>query len=104
VRKRCNRPVAFLLIHHENRAGQISGAWEGAVDTMLHVTGMGNGHTRLHIQKARWASDHHGKAVKLAWADNDSYQVEAQNDVTDDELADRIRTWSARTPAATGAV
>jgi AAA domain-containing protein len=98
VRKHCGRRVAFLLIHHENRAGQISGAWEGAVDTLLHISGLGNGHTRLHIQKARWASDHHGKTLKLAWADNDSYQVEEQTEVTDDEIAERIITAVRENP------
>ena len=61
IRDRCGRPVAFLLIHHENKTGAVSGAWEGAGDTLMHVQAQGNGCTRLHIQKARWASDYHGK-------------------------------------------
>ena len=31
------RPVDFVLIHHENKGGKVSGAWEGAGDTLLHV-------------------------------------------------------------------
>ncbi len=43
VRQLAGRSVTFMLIHHENRAGRVSGAWEGAVDTLLHVSGEGTG-------------------------------------------------------------
>ncbi len=38
--------VAFVLVHHENKGGKVSGAWEGAGDTLLHVTAQGHGRTR----------------------------------------------------------
>ncbi len=31
------RPFAITAIHHENRAGQTSGAWERVPDTLIHV-------------------------------------------------------------------
>src|SRR5262249_10287656 len=37
VQRRVERPLAILLIHHENRLGRISGAWEGSPDTLIHL-------------------------------------------------------------------
>jgi hypothetical protein len=51
--------LALWLIHHENRAGQVSGAWERVPDTLVHVTPHGNGHTRIYWQKVRWSSELH---------------------------------------------
>jgi hypothetical protein len=90
VRARASRPVAFVLVHHENRAGKVSGAWEGAVDTLLHVTGMGNGRTRLHFQKARWASDWHGKTLELRWEPGASFGVDDTPKMTDDDIAEQL--------------
>jgi len=59
VRILADRRVTFVVLHHENRGAQPSGAWEGAVDTLFHVQAQGNGQTRLHIQKARWSPAHH---------------------------------------------
>jgi len=41
LRGRLERPVAFVLIHHENKAGDVSGAWEGEPDTLVHVRSEG---------------------------------------------------------------
>jgi hypothetical protein len=60
-------PVAFWLIHHENRAGQVSGAWERVPDTLVHITTGGNGRTRIFWQKVRWSSELHGTSMHLAW-------------------------------------
>ena len=61
-------PIAVWLIHHENRAGQVSGAWERVPDTLMHVTSRGNGHMRIFWQKARWSSELHGTTMHLAWS------------------------------------
>lgn len=90
VRRRSGRPIAFVLIHHENKTGAVSGAWEGAGDTLLHVQGQGHGHTRLHVQKARWASDYHAKTLKLAWTPGEGFQVSDEPDRSDDAIADEI--------------
>src|SRR5205807_4328900 len=29
VQRRAQQPVTVVLVHHQNRAGQVSGAWEG---------------------------------------------------------------------------
>jgi hypothetical protein len=89
VRAIAGRPITFTLIHHENKGGQVSGAWEGAGDTLLHVQGQGHGRTRLVVQKARWASGWHGKALQLAWADGESFT--AADDTPDDNvIADKL--------------
>jgi AAA domain len=78
LRRLCGRTLAVILIHHENKAGAVSGAWEGSGDTLLHVKTAGNGQTIVRIQKARWSSAHSGKTLKLAWADDgEGYEVEA---------------------------
>ena len=71
VRQLAGRNVTFLLIHHENKGGKVSGAWEGAGDTLLHVQGMGSGRTRLHVQKARWSSTWHARTLELRWTDGE---------------------------------
>jgi Bifunctional DNA primase/polymerase, N-terminal/AAA domain len=90
VRRRSGRAVTFLTVHHPNRAGTPSGAWEGAVDTLLHVTGMGHGRTRLHVQKARWSSTWHATTLELNWTEGDSYEVNVKPELSDDDIADRI--------------
>lgn len=99
----CSRRPTLLLIHHENRAGQISGTWEREPDTLIHVQGQGHGRTRLHWAKARWSSDLHGTNTQLLWADGDSFTVETKPEVTEDtmteELLDAVRdhpgeSWS----------
>jgi len=90
VRQLAGRAVTFVVIHHQNRAGTVSGAWEGAVDTLLHVQAQGHGHTRVHVEKARWSSTHHKTTLHLLWTDGDGYTVGDKPGVTDDTLADRI--------------
>jgi hypothetical protein len=41
VRERSRRRVTFVLVHHENRAGQVSGAWEGRGRHALSRPGSG---------------------------------------------------------------
>jgi AAA domain len=76
VRSRAERPVTFLLVHHENKGGRVSGAWEGVGDTLLHVQSSGHGRARLFVQKARWASEWHAKTLHLLWAEGDSFVVD----------------------------
>ena len=90
VRERSGRRVTFILVHHENRAGQVSGAWEGAVDTLFHVQAQGNGQTRLHVQKARWSQEHHKQTLQLAWADGESFDIRDADERDDNTVADEI--------------
>jgi hypothetical protein len=100
VRELAGRHVTFVLVHHENKGGQVSGAWEGAGDTLLHVQGQGNGRTRLFVQKARWSSSHHGTALNLVWADGDGFEVEDKPVIDDDTVAGMILTAVRDDPGA----
>jgi hypothetical protein len=83
VRAKAERPLTSILVHHENKNGTASGAWEGVGDTLLHIKGdRGNGHTDIHIEKARWSPEHHGTTLKLAWAPGESYALEDSRDYT----------------------
>jgi hypothetical protein len=55
VQKLAERLVSLMLLHHENAAGRISGAWTGRPDLLVHVTAQGNGKTRVlwHPSSAR---------------------------------------------------
>lgn len=90
VRELSGCRVTFVLIHHENRGGQVSGAWEGAVDTLFHVQAQGNGQTRLFVQKARWAPEHHKRKLQLAWGDGESFEVIEKDERDDNEIADEL--------------
>jgi hypothetical protein len=84
VRGQVDRPLAVMIAHHENAAGKVSGAWVGAGDTLLHVKARGNGHTAVHIQKARWAPTYHNTKLRLAWAPGAGFAVEdAQPNATE---------------------
>jgi len=80
VRIRSERPLTVVLVHHENKAGAVSGAWEGAGDTLLHVQGAGNGHTLVLVQKARWDGGRHGTTLQLAWTEGEGFELEGDRD------------------------
>jgi hypothetical protein len=86
VRARAHRPVAFLLVHHESKAGRVSGAWEGATDTLLHVASEGQARTRLYVQKARWASSYHALTLQLGWTDGDGFEIIDRPEVSDETI------------------
>ncbi len=77
VRRQCDRLLTVTLNHHENKGGAVSGAWEGAVDTLLHVQNSQNGRTVVAVQKARWSSELHGKTLHLAWTAGEGFELEA---------------------------
>jgi hypothetical protein len=90
VRLLSDRRVVFVFVHHENARGEVSGAWEGCGDTLLHVSGEGNGRTRLYIQKARWSSTHHGLTLHLAWTEGEGFAVAEKLELDDDAIAENI--------------
>lgn len=93
IRSASGRRVSFLLAHHENRGGQVSGAWEGAVDTLFHVQAQGNGQTRLYVQKARWSPEHHKTKLQLAWAEGEAFELLEDDERDDNVLADEILAY-----------
>lgn len=81
VRTRSGRRLTAILIHHENKGGTVSGAWEGSGDTLLHVEARGNGCTHLTVVKARWSSTHHKAVFDLAWAADDGFAMKDERDL-----------------------
>jgi AAA domain len=75
VRRLSGRAIAIVLVHHENKGGKVSGAWEGVGDTLLHVMAQGHGKLRLYVQKARWSSEQHATMLHLVWADGDGFRL-----------------------------
>jgi hypothetical protein len=98
VRELAGRTVAFLLIHHENKGGTVSGAWEGVGDTLLHVQAQGHGQTRIFIQKSRWASVYHKTTLELAWTDGEGFDLIAHPEITEDTIADGLLAAVRETP------
>lgn len=80
LRAACGRRLTVVIVHHESKSGAVSGAWEGAVDTLMHVEARGPGHTHLRFQKARWSSSWHGQTLALAWTDGEGFAVEGERD------------------------
>jgi hypothetical protein len=93
VRTLAGRRVTFVLIHHENRAGAPSGAWEGAVDSLFHVQAQGNGQTRLYVQKSRWSTEHHKQKLQLAWTNGEGFEVREAEERDDNAVAEEILAY-----------
>jgi hypothetical protein len=111
IRGELDRPLAFDLIHHENKSSDVSGAWEGVTDTLAHVQARGNGHTAIVWRKVRWAPELHGRTWKLNWQDGERYEVDDTPETTDEEIADKILelvgvqpagSWNDYDPLITG--
>jgi AAA domain len=75
VRELSGRPIAIVIVHHENKAAKVSGAWEGVGDTLLHIQQQGHGRLRLYVQKSRWASEQHATTLQLVWAGGDGFAL-----------------------------
>jgi hypothetical protein len=93
VRVLSARPVAFVFVHHENKGGKVSGAWEGVGDALWHVQQHGHGRLRLHFQKARWSSTYHQTALQLVWADGDGFALDEQEPMTAERIWDAIAEY-----------
>ena len=92
VQDRAEQAVAFQILHHENRAGQVSGAWEAVPDLLVHIQGQGHGRLRVFWQKARWSSLLHQTALTLTWADAEGFAVEEKPELDDDTIAEKLLT------------
>ena len=100
VRELVGRPVAFVLIAHTNKGGQVSGAWDGATDTLAHLMAMGNGSTRLHWQKCRWAGSLHGATWNLHWRDGETFELDEKPAVTIDTIEADLLAAVTENPGA----
>jgi hypothetical protein len=75
LRAACTRALALWMVHHENKAGDVSGAFERLPDTLAHVKQAEPRHTALHWRKARWSSRLHDARWTLAWTDGESFEL-----------------------------
>jgi hypothetical protein len=111
LRGRCERPPAFVIAHHESKAGQIAGAWEPLPDTLVHVLGGTNGATRVYWQKTRHVGELHRTATRLLWADGATFVLDEREPATEDRVEEAIvayvrdhggTTWNAVRTAVSG--
>jgi hypothetical protein len=93
VQERCPRPVLFVVIHHDNRAGQVSGAWEGVPDLLVHVQGRGHGRLRVLWQKARWSAALHATGLDLIWAEGEGFQQAEAEQSRPERVWDNIAAY-----------
>jgi hypothetical protein len=82
VREQSGRSFGSYLVHHDNKAGTVSGAWEGATETDWHSPKLeGQGLSRLHVVKARWSTAWHGETLQLKWADDYGFELGEPRDL-----------------------
>lgn len=93
LRAHTHRTFALWIVHHENKAGDVSGAWERYPDSLVHVQAQGNGRTRVHWRKVRWSSALHQTSSNLVWTDGASFTLEEQK--TRDLHAELLEAFTA---------
>jgi 5S rRNA maturation endonuclease (ribonuclease M5) len=95
--------LAFITAHHENKSGQMSGAYEGHSDTTLHIEQSGNAGTRLTWRKIRHADTPNPRRWELAWEPEcrGFRRLELPAAVSDDELLHEVDAYLGEHPAAT---
>jgi hypothetical protein len=98
---------AYWLLHHENKAGQISGDWGRHPDTKVSLRQDGNQQrTKLDWAKTRWATlptDTIAKACLLEWiTETQGYAVTELESVgaSDSELVERTVAYLTAHPWA----
>ena len=98
LRQLVHHPLAVCFAHHTNKAGSVSGAWEGVPDTLVHVKAVGNGLTKVHWQKVRWGSDLHGKTWELGWREGQTYELLEQVERTREDVKADMVEWLSDNP------
>ena len=105
------RDRAFWLVHHENKAGQVSGDWGRHPDTRVLLQPDGNRQrTKLTWRKTRWATlEAEERAVVLEWlVEGEGYRLvpqDASSVLTTEELKAEIAAYLTEHPwSATNAV
>jgi hypothetical protein len=97
---------AFWLLHHRNKAAQVSGDWGRHPDTMALLEPDGNRQrTKLTWEKTRWATlgtEERPRSLMLDWETaTESYTVSALDTVgaSDEELVGRLVAYLEEHPA-----
>ncbi len=97
--------LAFWLLHHENKAGQISGDWGRHPDTKVFLQRDGSHQrTKLDWAKTRWATlEPADKTVMLEWVtETQGYTVTelATTTASDSELDEPLNAYLMAHPAS----
>jgi AAA domain len=92
TRARVPHAFSYWIVHHENKAGGVSGAWERLPDTLVHVSLQAHGRTHVHWRKTRWSSELQGTRMNLTWTGAFSFQVEEPPEKpTPEDILGRVR-------------
>lgn len=88
-RRRIPQPLLVWIVHHENKSGDVSGAWARVPDALMHVRLEGRGQTKLHWRKARWSTVHDDHWTLRWLADCEGFERtdEPERDVRSEVLA-----------------
>jgi hypothetical protein len=92
--------VAWWIVHHVNKAGQVSGDWDRHPDTLIRYAYEGKRRNRLIWEKIRWG-DQGREPLVLEWLDHGvGYRVvdTTPEEVNWDELRDQIAAVIADKP------
>jgi hypothetical protein len=94
--------LAFVLLHHENKAGEVSGAWGADPDTLVHVELDGRERTKLTWEKCRWSLAHHGRVEIYRWATDtagfEPIDLPDSPQTSDDDLDRMVLGWLVEHP------
>ncbi len=89
-RSRLDKALAVLILHHENKGQDISGAWGRWPDTTFRFRLDGRERTRVWIRKARHSSRAHGANLTLKWLP-DTYGFQIVESDLDDSAGERAQ-------------
>ncbi len=70
-RDMCERDLCVVFLHHTNKTGTVSGAWDGEGDTLIRAERK-NRTTTLTMEKVRHGERYSGMKIKLTWEDAES--------------------------------
>lgn len=67
LRAAVDHPLAIIVVHHTNKAGDVSGAWRRWPDTLLQIVSEGEGRSAFRWEKVRHGSALHGTTMHVEW-------------------------------------
>lgn len=92
--------LAWWIVHHTNKAGQISGDWDRQPDLLLRLTYEGKRRNRLAFEKVRWGNQGREPLV-LEWLDEGTgYRIidTSPEEIDWHDLRDRVLATIAGHP------
>jgi AAA domain len=93
-RDMCERDVCVIFLHHTNKSGAVSGAWDGEGDTLIRAQRKDRS-TTLTVEKARHGERYSGMKITLAWADAES-EAEVADASAPQQLASAVDALAER--------